>query len=212
MLQALGVAAADIADVTESVLSGADYQRDFPGPAPPPEPPPEWWLDFLEWLSGTGGIAEVALWVFGAGIVIWVLLQLLQLRGPAPVQRGGDTASPPAEPHARTVPTFRAGGEAATLAAADSLAAERRYGEAIHVLLLHCVGEIKRRPGAAIADSLTGREVVRRTGFSGDLRNALWRLVAGAEKSHFGSHPAAEDDYRTCRQDCLQVVAAMAPA
>ena len=212
MLQALGVAAADIADVTEAVLSGADYQRDFPGPAPAREPPPEWWLDFLEWLSGAGGIAEAALWVFGAGIVIWVLLQLLQLRGPGPARTGSEPASAPAGPRSRTAPTARAGAAAATLESADGLAAERCYGEAIHALLLHCVGEIKRRPGAAVADSLTGREIVRRTGFSDEARTALRRLVAGAEKSHFGGYPAAEDDYRTCRRDCLQVVTAMAPA
>jgi hypothetical protein len=210
MLLALGVAATDIADVTEAVLSGADYQRDFPGPTPEPQPPPEWWRDFLEWLSGSGGIAEIALWVFGAGLVIWVILQLVQLRGPGPAPAGDEPA--PDILRARAVPVVRPGGEAATLASADTLAAERRYGEAIHALLLHCVGEIKRRPGTVVADSLTAREIARRPDFSGDVRSALWRLVSGAERSHFGGYPAAEDDYRTCRQDYLQVVATMAPA
>jgi len=223
MLEDQSAVAADIETITEAVLSGAGYQRDFPRaelpPAVPTTPPAfrpaapsEGMRDLFEFLSGAGDIATIALWVLGAGLVIWIAVQLFQLRGPG-IGRTAGAAKP------RPVPRRQRGSAAAEpdtaatpLGGADALAAERRYGEAIHALLLHCVGEIARRPDNAVSDSLTGREIARRTPFSGDTRAAFRILVLGAEKSHFGGHPAAEADYQTCRREYLRVAAAMAPA
>ena len=213
MLDSPGAATVDVADVTEAVLSDADYQRALPAKeAPQQAPPPDWLQDLMEWLLGAGDFANAALWVLGAGLVIWVAVRLFQLRGPGSSRPGTETVPSPAGARRHVATVDRHSGPPVTLVDADALAAERRFGEAIHALLLHCVGEIKKRPGFAISDSLTGREIARRTVFSDDTRAAFRNLVARAEKSHFGNHPAREDDYRTCRQDYLRITAAIAPA
>jgi hypothetical protein len=85
------------------------------------------------------------------------------------------------------------------LGAADQLAAQGRFVEAMHVLLLQALAEIRRRLDEEFADSMTSREILRSTQLSDDLRGPLREVVARVEWTYFGEHPAARDDYLACR-------------
>ena len=88
---------------------------------------------------------------------------------------------------------------AVVLGAADELAAQGRFVEAMHVLLLQALAEIRRRLDEEFADSMTSREILRSSQLSDALRRPLREVVARVEWTYFGEHPAARDDYLACR-------------
>jgi hypothetical protein len=95
--------------------------------------------------------------------------------------------------------------------AADELAAEGRYVEAMHVLLLNALAEIRRRVGEHFADSLTSREILRRANLPGEGRALLRDLITRVELSYFGAYPAERDDYLACRRS-FDLLVRMLPA
>jgi len=113
------------------------------------------------------------------------------------------------EENAEAGPTGAAAPEA-VVAAADELAQQGRFAEAMHALLLHSFAEIRRRRGAGFAPSLTSREILRRVGLSDAARAALGDIVGRVERSHFGEHPAGPMDYRACRSSFDRLGAALA--
>ena len=95
--------------------------------------------------------------------------------------------------------------------AADELAGEGRYVEAMHVLLLNALAEIRRRVGEHFADSLTSREILRRANLPGEGRVLLRDLITRVELSYFGAYPAERDDYLACRRS-FDLLVRMLPA
>jgi hypothetical protein len=93
------------------------------------------------------------------------------------------------------------GSETDALAAADRLSREGNFVEAMHVLLLHSLAEIRRQLGEKFADSLTSREIVRVVKLTAAARAALRDIVAAVERTYFGPYPAEAGDYATCRQN-----------
>jgi hypothetical protein len=85
------------------------------------------------------------------------------------------------------------------LGAADGLAAEGRFVEAMHVLLLQALLAIRRRLEEPFADSMTSREILRSKHLSDELRRPLRDVVGRVEWTYFGEHPAVREDYLACR-------------
>jgi hypothetical protein len=88
---------------------------------------------------------------------------------------------------------------AAVLGAADELAAHGRFVDAMHVLLLQGLADIRQRLDEQFADSLTSREILRSTRLSEAGRTSLRDIVTRVEWTYFGEHPAALPDYEACR-------------
>jgi hypothetical protein len=93
------------------------------------------------------------------------------------------------------------GSETDALAAADRFSREGNFVEAMHVLLLHSLAEIRRQLGEKFADSLTSREIVRVAKLTAAARAALRDIVAAVERTYFGPYPAGAGDYATCRRN-----------
>lgn len=91
------------------------------------------------------------------------------------------------------------GSPAAALGAADELAAEGRFVEAMHVLLLQGLAAIRAGLDEEFADSLTSREILRRARLSEPGRASLRDIVNRVEWTYFGQYPAALADYQACR-------------
>lgn len=85
------------------------------------------------------------------------------------------------------------------LGAADELAAQGRYVEAMHVLLLQALAEIRVRLNEQFADSLTSREILRSKHLPDEFRHPLRDVVNRVEWTYFGKHPAEQNDYLACR-------------
>jgi len=106
------------------------------------------------------------------------------------------------------------GREHDALASADRLSREGNFVEAMHVLLLHSVEEIRRQLGTQFAVSLTSREILRVARLTAAARAALRDIVGAVERTYFGTYPATAGDYAACRQnfETLQQALHGAPA
>ena len=87
----------------------------------------------------------------------------------------------------------------AVLMAADDLARQGRFVEAMHVLLLQALADIRRGLDEQFADSLTSREILRSTRLSEQGRALLRDIITRVEWTYFGRRPAAQEDYAACR-------------
>lgn len=92
------------------------------------------------------------------------------------------------------------------LAEADGLASREAYGEALHLLLLYCLNELRRRFGFGLPASLTSREILGLSVLPELRRHGLSAIVSAVEISYFGGRPVDGATYRRCRQKCEDVV------
>ncbi len=81
---------------------------------------------------------------------------------------------------------------------AAQAAAEGRYEEAIHLLLLRTFEELLTRSGARLWPGLTSRELVHLAPCPEAARPALAELVGAVETCSFAGMPASEADYLRC--------------
>jgi hypothetical protein len=95
------------------------------------------------------------------------------------------------------------------LGAADDLAAKGRFVEAMHVLLLQGLADIRQGLDEQFADSLTSREILRSTRLSEAGRAALRDIVSRVEWTYFGDYPADLADYVACRASFNALVQAL---
>ena len=95
--------------------------------------------------------------------------------------------------------------------AAEQLAREGRFAEAMHVLLFDALAALRRRD-QIFAESLTSREILRRARLSPQGQASLRDIVARVEWSHFGEHTAGVEDYRRCRDSFDRLTLALQEA
>jgi hypothetical protein len=135
-----------------------------------------------------------ALWLMvaiGLALLVYMFRDMLPALGFAPrgqVDAGeegidGTVAKPPEQ----------------VLAAADDLARQGRFVDAMHVLLLQGLADIRRQLGEQFADSFTSREILRSTKLSEAGREPLRDIITRVEWTYFGKHPAEREDYLACR-------------
>ncbi len=208
-LLAVAAEPVDPREAARQVLAGGRYQTELPGvaarsgspdaDAPPPKPPGRGGSRASR--SGSSGSliplpSAMLVWglLFGALLIalVWALLQAARSR------RGREAdvvPTPEATATARPAPrALRIG----PLTDVEELARAGRYGEAIHLLLLHLFAALQRRPATAPAPAHTSREVLSRTRLAGEARAALGVLVTAAEAVHFGGREAGRQDYENC--------------
>jgi Domain of unknown function (DUF4129) len=98
------------------------------------------------------------------------------------------------------------------LTTADALSREGRFVEAIHLLLLQGLADIRQRLGMQFEDSLTSREILRRARLSSQGRTSLQEMVAAVEWTYFGGYPAELADYTACRRSFANLRQALSGA
>jgi hypothetical protein len=167
--------AAEIQERAAAVLGDGGYQTTLP--QAPELHPLELPLGPLELLL------RLLLWTALAVAVGLAVLWLVRRLAPG----AEDAAVPDDAPQAPI---------ALPIASAEALAAQGRWGEAIHALLLDTLEALSR--AARLAPSLTSREIVERVPLPAAARDALGGLVLAVELSRFGGLAAGEDDYRAC--------------
>jgi hypothetical protein len=177
-LLASAASADAIRDRARDVLDGAGYQTELPGPARLPS------LNLP--LGPLEVLVRVLLFtVLVVMVVLAVAWLFRRLRGLAP------DAEAPAAPGEGGQDLGRR-----PLGAAEALAAQGRFGEAVHVLLLETLEALSRR--ARLAPSLTSREIVARVPLPDRARDALSGLVSAVEVSWFGGEQPGEREYHLC--------------
>ena len=86
------------------------------------------------------------------------------------------------------------------LAAADRLSRDGRFVEAMHMLLLQSLTDVREQLRETFADSLTSREILRGARLDTAGRTSLRDIIAAVERTYFGGYPAQAQDYADCRR------------
>ena len=178
----------------EKAYARADLQKAFPAALDtkalePAEAAVDPIVALLRWF-GLGGVAAQLVRVVGVGAAVLAVLLFVAWLARRLAERG-DSGS---ISEGASAPTLDAG----PLLDAEALAAQGRYGEAIHLLLLRTFEVLARRMGSRLAPGMTAREAVVRLSLPGPARPALADLVEAAETTTFAGRAASESDYKRC--------------
>jgi hypothetical protein len=140
-------------------------------------------------------VARLLLWgavIAGALVIAWSLRDSL----PVFSRSRRITAPEPA-----TLAQTQSGRMEEAQLEADDLARQGHYGQAMHVLLLKSLDEIRRQLGTRFAVSLTSREILRRVQLSDIGRQSLTSIIRSVERTYFGAEDAGQGDYAACRHN-----------
>jgi hypothetical protein len=201
---AAGAAAGGVEARARATLADPRYQRalpnrpepkeetDLPTGSPMPHPAP-----LTVPLPVLGAGAALSKLVFLVLLVVVVALVVFWIFQAIP-RRGAQEALSLAPPKERDEAAGGAGPELSFEDAAR-LAAEGRYGEAVHALLLAAIRHFAARTRTAIQPSRTSRELVRLLPLAPDAREAFADLVRTVELSLFGGGEVGAEDYEQSR-------------
>ena len=202
LLATVAVSDADLRGRAQSIVTKGGYQATLPsGTAAPTTPPPTGTRPRSARpprVGAPGGVPLIpvgVLWPVVAAIGIAVLM--LVLWRVIEARRGRERPARVRTPEGGGAPARRSL-RIGPLTEVEDLARQGRFGEAIHLLLLHLFAALQRRPATAPAPAHTGREVLARTRLASQAHEALGVLVLAAEKIHFGGRPASREDYEAC--------------
>ncbi len=196
----------EIRDAVESVLADNRFQTELPNDAKSIEAEvdtgPRWRFELPDGLSG---LAKLLMWMLIAAgsvlVVIFVVNELASLR-----RRSRDGAQWAEDAIAKAERHAAEPGSRTSLEAADRLARNGQYAEALHMLLLDCIAQLRRlRFESLIAPSMTSRELASRLSLPEPSARALSSMVSAVELSHFGGRQPEEQDYANCRESYLRV-------
>ena len=150
------------------------------------EEPLEVSMPFLGAGAVLGKVIFVVLLVVAGVLVLgWITRELLARRR---------SADPRTVPEAEASPAST-GERALVFDDASRLAAEGRYAEAVHALLLAAIRHFAERSRTAIQPSRTSRELVRLLPLGPEAREAFAELVRTVELSLFGGADVGAEDY-----------------
>lgn len=189
-----------VQQAVERVYGSDSYQTELPQEQPPEIREPLQIPDIVK------DILRILFWtllIVGALLLLFFLINALPSLQ-ARLRRRGAT-----EDAASVGPIFTdADREQLDLALgeADRLARQGVYGEALHLLLLYCLSEMRRRFGLGLPPSLTSREILGLSVLPEIRRTGLSVIVSAVEVSHFGGRPVDEATYLSCRERCEDVV------
>jgi len=176
---------ADIARAARDLPRSQDLQTEFPSLKPEEEA-----------IETNVPMVRVLLWtvvIAGGGVLAYFIYTVLPVFGVVRPARW-DNSADNIDVTARSI-------DAATRAAADELAAQGRFVEAMHVLLLQGLDEMRTHSDLRFfADSLTSREIVSRANAPAGAKAALREIIVWVERAYFGDHPVDRSDYDACRR------------
>lgn len=200
----------------EALVADKDVQ--FVLASVPPKPaPPAWMRAFGEWLEQMlAPLGRALRWIAAhmpeapyARIFLWTVLALLvaliawtlfdRLRHGVwrwPGRRWTMRAATGDEEE-NWAP--EAGAARAWLESADALAAQGRYEEAVHHLLLRSVEDLSRRRPDIVRPALTSRDLAQAPGVPAAPRRMFAQIAQAVERSLFGGRSIDAEGWATCR-------------
>ena len=173
-------------------------------PRKPPSAFSKWWGNFFEALFRIlFPILELCFWI-GLGALIMSALYMIgraiyetRFAKPVKKEKHEDPEIPlyePARAQARIL-----------LDEVDRLAAEGKYGEAVHTLLFRSIQDIDRNRPNVIRRSLTAREIGSLSILTQNSRQAFSTIAGVSELSHFGGTPIGKSGFDVARQAYAQL-------
>jgi hypothetical protein len=191
----------NITDASERKLAAAHavmrhargLQLDFAA-APKPEPPPAWVKALVELLRAAAPVLQYVFWggmALGLALLVWVMVRDMAPTGWS--RRKRPAVAIDWRPDAAAARTL--------LEDADRLAAEERFGEAVHLILFRSIEELAaERPGSVRA-ALTSRDIVAAAPIPAGPLEAFARIARTVERSFFGGRVVDAEEFAARRGD-----------
>lgn len=176
-----------------ALVADKSFQFAMKGIEPPP-PPPGWLQPLIEVLQFLGPAFKIIFWLGLAAIVLAVLWfiarEVIRIRLPEKSDKLDirDDAWRPAPAAAL-----------ALLSDADALAAEGRFAEAVHLLLLRSINDIDGRLPNTVRPALTARDIAGLNRLPDAARPAFDRIARVVEHSLFGGRAVDRAAFVDCR-------------
>lgn len=187
------------ADVWQAIRDDAAIQY-TPVELPQEAPPPDWLLAVLEAIGKV--LAPAASFVVGNWGVIWPILTalailLLMWMAWRLVRPALELRAQIADEAEGWSPEARAA--RALLQDADALAAQGRFDEAVHLLLMRSVDQIAEAQPGIMDPSTTAREIALLPALSDKARSAFGVIALRVERSLFALRALSADDWQEAR-------------
>jgi len=183
----------------QALKGQGDFQFSFPLYVAPKEP--EWVKALGQFLHDNGHWLGWLAWIVVGALVLYILYRLAMAYGPDIVKwRPGKK---PEKPLLQQAVTWRPTEIQARqlLKESDALAAQGRYSEAVHLLLLRSIEDIQERRAGLVRPTLTSREIAMLRALPGPARQAFNFIARVVERGRFAALPIGADDFRACRQE-----------
>jgi len=177
----------------QALIRHRDIQFAFPD-SPAKSPTPLWLQRLLDFLHRHSTWFDYAGWALLAGGVLvlgYFLVRHILRRGWAQAE------NPPMHP----LPAWQPDVHQARLLLrdADALAAQGRFEDAAHLLLLVCIQELtERRPGLVLP-ALTSREIAHLEALSPQARRVFSEIALVVERCLFGARALGAEDFAQVR-------------
>ncbi len=144
--------------------------------------------------------------------LLWTILAIVAVLSAVALLRSrrAPRAAIPAAPAAAAAPAPVAPAPPPPLAAADGLAGEGRFEEAVHALLLLALADVRSARARPFPQNATSREIAAEPGVPAGPAADLDALVRSAEPVLFGGRPADRGLFDGCRARCVSLHAALA--
>ena len=156
--------------------------------------PPGWLTHLLEFLSRHGkeiGWLGWALLAIIVAVALWFLVRRLLAQNPSQKEGPAAAQMAPWQPSARQARLV--------LADADALAAQNRFDEAVHLLLLVSIQEIADRRHGVVTPALTSREIATLPVLSPLAQRIFSAIAQLVERTRFAGHVLGDAEFRACR-------------
>jgi len=176
-----------------TLIQHRDIQFAFPD-SPAATPLPLWLRRLQEFLDRHADWLGYAGWALLAVLVAvlgYLLVRHLVRRGWAQAEN----------PPARLMPAWQPDVAQARLLLrdADALAAQGRFADAAHLLLLVCIQELRERRPGAVLPALTSREIAQLEMLSPQARHIFSHIALVVERCLFGGRTLAAEDFAQAR-------------
>jgi len=176
-----------------TLIQHHDIQFAFPD-SPAITPLPLWLLRLQKFLERHADWVGYAGWALLAALVAvlgYFLVRHLIRRGWAQAEN----------PPPRLMPAWQPDVVQARLLLhdADALAAEGRFADAAHMLLLVCIQEMRERHPGAVLPALTSREIAHLEMLSPQARQVFSHIALVVERCLFGGRTLAAEDFASVR-------------
>lgn len=160
----------------------------------PPPPPPGWLRPLLDFIQAMGPVFKVIFWAGLAAVVLAILWfiarELIRIRWPEKTDKLNIT-----DDGWRPAPAAAL----ALLSDADALAAEGRFAEAVHLLLLRSINDIDGRLPNTVRPALTARDIAGLSRLPAAARPAFDQIARVVEGSLFGGRTVDSAAFAECR-------------
>ncbi len=195
-----GSAHADIREDIESILSDSSYQRTLPPSKKANKVTQPIRLEI-------GPVAEMLIWVFAAVAAILVVAfladRISRTRWLTTFLGQEMTQSE----NALAKQSQNDGGPLSAFEEVERLAQAGRFGEAVHLLLLHCFEFLRTQIPTVRDAALTSRELLERAPLPARSRANLAFIVSAVEIGHFGGQKIRQSVYKKCLEGYRDIVA-----